>query len=202
VANCIPVDARLLAGYVRFATASTTRPTSASTENPQGVVEPLDVVVQQTSPTALAGVVDCLEDLLPDAVAYYCAVPIGTSPSWSGRSELVLATTRVFDPTLPTDPDRRRVCRYTPVRNCQPAVGSTIWGASGATATCSGVAPTPSRLMRNQDHPYDYVGVTTSLVNQNFLVIRAGDGVTAFDCPGDGPSAYANTNTWRHQPPN
>lgn len=70
-----------------------------------------------------------------------------------------------------------RVCRYTPVR------------AHTATG------------LKNQDHPLDYTTVTTSLVNQNFLLILGGDGTTAFDCPADDTATpRINGNTYHHQP--
>ncbi len=68
--------------------------------------------------------------------------------------------------------------------------------------------------MRNADHPLDYGGaqpfserpiakaVSSPLTNQNFLVIRAGDGAAAFDCPADdAATTLVDGNTWRHQPP-
>ena len=101
---------------------------------------------------------------------------------------------------------RFKICRYTPVSGCDPLVGAAIWGRSGAVATCVAPnpqtdPPTPSRLMANVDHPYDYVDVTGPLTNQNFLVIRAGDGSAAFSCPGDDATTpLVNGNTWRHEP--
>jgi hypothetical protein len=66
--------------------------------------------------------------------------------------------------------------------------------------------------MRNADHPLDYgapapdtskLGVVGALTNQNFLVIRAGFGGVAFECPGDDAGTpYVNGNTWHHQPAN
>jgi hypothetical protein len=56
-------------------------------------------------------------------------------------------------------------------------------------------------MMTNVDHPLDYLNLTESLINQNFLIIRAGDGTTPFDCPADdGGSPLINGNTWHHQP--
>ncbi len=56
-------------------------------------------------------------------------------------------------------------------------------------------------LNGNLDHPLDYLNVMGPLRNQNFLVIRAGDGSTAFECPGDDPATpLIDGNTWRHQP--
>jgi hypothetical protein len=99
-----------------------------------------------------------------------------------------------------------RVCRYTPARGCHPAVGSLIWGMPDATASCTEPnpqtdPPTPSRIMRNADHPLNYDQVAGALTNQNFLVIRAGNDADPFECPGDDTGTpYFNGNTWRHQP--
>jgi hypothetical protein len=55
--------------------------------------------------------------------------------------------------------------------------------------------------MANQDHPSTYAGVKEPLINQNFLVIRAGNGTAAFDCPADDTGTpLINGNTWHHQP--
>lgn len=208
--SCIGVDARLLAGYVRFATSvaptvppdavppATVAYDAAAAEAPPGDAVPVDVAM---------GSVACYEEA-PDAtgaVAYFCAVPVNDERKWSGRAAVAGRTDGslpLIDSRSDADAAKYQVCRYTPVRGCQPAVGSTIWGAPGATASCTGTAPTPQRRMRNADHPLDYLDVTESLVNQNFLVIRAGDGSTAYDCPpDDATTPYANTNTWHHQPP-
>ncbi|MBK9362618.1 MAG: hypothetical protein IPM99_16590 [Rubrivivax sp.] len=55
--------------------------------------------------------------------------------------------------------------------------------------------------MTNVEHPLNYLDLTESLINQNFLVIRAGDGATPFDCPADDAATpLINGNTWHHQP--
>ena len=202
--SCVDFSARLLSGYVRFATftAGGGAPAGIDSESPLGLWEPVAVEVEQTLPAAQAGTVACFGEMLLSTAAevYYCAVPVGVESAWSGQARLVLPDAQAFDAEDAVSPDRRRVCRYTPVRDCQPAVGSIVWGAPGSTLSCSGASPTPSRLMLNADHPIDYVGAKASLTNQNFLVIRAGDGTNAYECPPDGPSAYQNSNTWKHQP--
>lgn len=199
VESCTAVNARLLAGHVRFATVAA--PTAPDAEAPPGTAVPIDVSVTTATTT-----VPCYErlEIASAAVAYYCAVVVNDDGIWSGQSSVVgrpptdlpLAGSR-------SDPDdaKFQVCRYTPVRGCHPAVGSTIWGAPAATASCTGAPPTPGRTMRNVDHPRDYLGVTESMLNQNFLVIRAGDGTSAYDCPPDDTTTpFVNTNTWHHQP--
>ena len=74
--------------------------------------------------------------------------------------------------------DRYRVCRYTRL-----------------------VGDPPAPSTRNVDHPNTYTNVTTALLDQNFLVIRAGDGTDSFACPGDDTSTpLVNGQTWLHQP--
>jgi Tfp pilus assembly protein PilV len=188
---CFTARALLLSGHVRFATGPV-QPTGADAESPTGAALPVGVVVDRSFPAPLT--VPCFLRLQADAVAYFCAVPVtgvtGGPPRWAGRS-------RVTGLDLAADlgdarPDRQRVCRYTPYRDHR-AVGS-------------GTPP-----MRNADHPLDYGGnqpgepengVSTALTNQNFLVIRAGDGVRAFDCPADDPTTmHVDGMTWHHQPP-
>jgi Tfp pilus assembly protein PilV len=209
LASCTPLDARLLSGFVQFATTTPLSdtlppvplpPTATDAELPPGTAVPVDVEVA----TAVSGRVGCFEWPVAGSIAYACAVPVDDRRVWSGRSEVVgspVASLPLAASRADADAGKYRVCRYTPARYCHPAVGSLLWGAAGETASCTGALPTPSRAMRNADHPLDYVGVDTSLLNQNFLVIRAGDGATAFDCPADGSAPFANTNTWHHQPP-
>jgi Tfp pilus assembly protein PilV len=187
---CFTTRALLLSGHVRFATGPV-QPTGADAESPPSPALPVGVVVDRSFPSPLT--VSCLQRLHPDAVAYFCAVPVtgvaSGTPRWAGRS-------RVTGLDLAADlgdsrPDRLRVCRYTPYRDHRP-VGS-------------GTPP-----MRNADHPLDYGGkqpdepengVSTALTNQNFLVIRAGDGARAFDCPADVPTTpHVDGTTWHHQP--
>lgn len=178
IETCLPYQARLLAGFVSFATEAGVEPSGIESQNPPSLPEPLEVELVQIAPAAVAGTVQCYEETVLNSVAYYCAVPIDLDSSWSGQSRLVLPAAAAFDAGEPVSAARRRVCRYTPVREHLVA---------------------PSQI-RNEDHPLHYVAVAKSLVQQNFLVIRAGDGVTAYDCPPDGPATFRNTNTWRHQP--
>lgn len=178
--SCVPVTARLLSGFVRFATTATP-PTPADAElPPPSAAKSVQVSVEQILPTPPT-TIDCYEAVSSTYVTYFCAVPLtnDSNPRWSGRSVvsgLNLAAS-ISDPS----PDLYRVCRYTPYRD-QRAVGT-------------------SPPMTNAEHPLDYVAVTGALINQNFLVIRAGDGTDAFDCPADDTSTgFINGNTWHHQP--
>jgi Tfp pilus assembly protein PilV len=193
---CVTANARLLAGFVAFAT---TTATPEDAERPPSPSQPVGVQVTQTAP--VSSTVTCFTQQEPTYVAYYCAVPVDliTGNRWSGRAEVLTSPLAIS--VLDASAARLRVCRYTPVRGCHPAVGDAIWGETGATASCSGAAPTPKRKMTNADHPLDYFDLDESLINQNFLVIRAGDGTTPFDCPADdGGTPLINGNTWHHQP--
>ena len=198
-------NARLLQGFVVFATTATA-PGPSDAESPPTPASLVGVDVQQTVP--VTGTQSCYVYQETAYVEYWCAVRVDNLAGnmWTGRAEVL--TTAPLAPSAPpaSSPQNvaatsQRVCRYTPVRGCQPAVGDTIWGNPGATASCTGTAPTPSRLLLNQDHPSTYLNVAEPLINQNFLIIRAGDGTTPFDCPGDDTATpLINGNTWHHQP--
>lgn len=174
---CTDFSGRLLAGYVRFATANA-QPTTTDARIPTSTrIAGTRVEVTLTAPAQpVPGVpLACyLNEASSTFVAYYCALPIGAVPNpwWTGTSEvagLPLAST-LSDATAASF----RVCRYTAVRTQAdpPAVA-------------------------NRDHPYVYQEVQESLVDQNFLVIRAGNGTTAFTCPDD---TELTGRTMDHQP--
>lgn len=177
-ATCTAANARLLAGFIGFATDAT-QPTPAMAELPpsDAPLTLIDVSVDQTFPST--GTVSCFEEYASTKVmAYYCAVPVDSvyGNKWSGQSLLAVTplATSVADPAAAS----YRVCRYTPVR-AHPVVPA----------------------ISNEEHPLNYANVTNALVQQNFLVIRAGDGTSAFTCPADDPSTpFVNGNTWHHQP--
>ena len=181
--TCTAQNATLLAGFVRFALGGSTptvAPTGANAEFPTDLV-----------PTALISTLDLEVRTGPPSVThpcyvsavatstymrYACAVELPAPPatSWTGTSFLTglpLASS-IAAGASNTD---YRVCRYTPATSASAAVP-------------------------NIDHPFEYTNVSSSLQNQNFLVIRAGDGTTAFTCPGDGSSPLVNGNTLPHQP--
>lgn len=175
--TCTAFSARLLAGFIRFSVGGP--PDAEIPASPRDSL--VQVVVDQSFPESLAGsTVECYEDLLPIGYTpYYCAVPVATLTSWSGRSRLQGLDIAA---TLGEDDDGKvKVCRYTPFRNAHPTV--------------------PAQ-MRNDQHPLDYVKVEGALINQNFLVISAGDDDEPYDCPADDPDTPANGSTWRHQPAN
>ena len=195
---CTNADASLLHGFVRFATG-TAQPSEAMAEDPTDAPVTLQVGVDQIAPVTQS--VTCFQFLGSNYIEYFCAVPRLGLGYWSGQSKVlgIPLASSVAD----SNSSAFKVCRYTPVRSCQPAVGDTIWGTPGSTASCSGASPTPSRLMTNADHPQDYVDVQVPLIDQNFLVIRAGYGGISFSCPDDDAATpLVQGTTWYHQPPN
>jgi hypothetical protein len=174
----------LLSGYVQFATG--TVPDGRS-ESPSSAALALSVRVNQTT-SASGGflrTVNCYTGLSSNYVSYYCAIPAAaTSPFvWFGRSELygLLLSSALADTTA----SNFKVCRYTPERGVVNGVDKGDFPSTG-----------------NVGHPLDYAAAKAALINQNFLVISAGDGgATPYDCPADDTSTPdVNGNTWRHQP--
>lgn len=180
VTTCSAANLALVSGFVSF-DLGRRQPTAQDAEQPASP-SPNDVAVRAnwTSPTA-TGTVNCYNDRQSLYVAYYCAIPLYTGDLpfyWSGIIKLRedLPQFRVADNASDDHDDRYRVCRYTP-----------------ATSDSETVPPSA--------HPRTYTRVTTSLANQNFLVIRAGNGHDPFTCPGDDTSTdYVNGNTLVHQP--
>lgn len=190
-ASCVAVNARLVAGHIRFATGSSA-PTAVDAESPSGPVVPITVSVAQTHPATVPAP-ECFTEPVPAAPAtavamrYLCAV--GVAPpdlTWSGRVELAgLPWAASVGSSGAGD---YRVCRYTQM-GTNAAVGTDL-------------DPGPAvRLLRNADHPRVYALADVSYLSHNFLVIRAGDGTSAFACPPDDPATpFVNGNTFQHQP--
>lgn len=186
-AICVDYNARLLSGYVNFATGAS-QPTPAEAEIPpsnrlvNGAGATVSVTVTLTAP--VAGALGCYHLVAVNNVAYYCAIPV-SAPSlyWSGKANVNLPAGLDLADAIDDDhDDRYRVCRYT--------------------VAAARVLPHPAvPPLRNEDHPLNYSTVKGSLTNQNFLVIRAGDDHDPFTCPADdATSPYVNGNTWHHQP--
>ncbi len=173
--ECDPVNALLLTGFVRYALTAAA-PTGADAEAPPTPAVPAQVQVAQTVPAGLPAP-SCYSRLSAAYFTYYCAVEISNN-GWSGRATLVPDAQLVL--SAGNETDRRRVCRYTRL---------------------VGDPPVPSTA--NVDHPDTYTAVKEALLNQNYLVIRAGSGVVdslPFACPGDDAATpYVNGQTWLHQ---
>lgn len=174
--NCTDVNARLLAGFVRFSLGST-QPTPANAESPaDDGPNGIEVLVDQDAPLDTINL--CFEDDQGTYIDYYCAIHVTSdAPRWTGQSfvtGLPLASS-----IASTSASDYRVCRYTTQRS-------------------QAVVPTE---ITNAEHPYRYVDVDVGLQFQNFLVIRAGNGTVAFDCPTDDTGTpLVNGTTWHHQP--
>lgn len=181
----------LLSGYIRFATGN--GPTGMGpvgrSEIPDSSAISAIVQLNQLVPNSPVRTVNCYSRTYTDYVSYYCAVaptdPVSSPVSWSGQSLLTPTLALPISSAL-SDAARGnfKVCRYTPDRGVVNNVDL------GDVPTAGNVA-----------HPLNYVSVTTSLINQNFLVISAGDGTAVFSCPADDTSTpLVNGNTWQHQP--
>jgi len=194
VRNCVGGDvcftavSQPLTGFVRFSTFGNPVGTG---EVPPGAVPTglsLGVSLTLTAPSTTRIPVCFTRYVDTTALSYACLVPASTDnlplavAPWSGRSEVSGLTGQLV--AFPqTNSDKYRVCRYTAVRSNAVAVPADL---------------------RNEDHPKSYVGVTGPLTNQNFLVIKAGngDGSTgaAYDCPDSASTTTVSGRTWRHQP--
>lgn len=195
VSNCADnASALLLSGFVRFSTQPQ-QPTTANAESPASYALNLSIALTLASSGHPSPSHVCYANaptsqsmaLLSIEVPYYCIVFTNSNGAWSGRSTIVpLAFSEpgtqwlLADDAADARADRYRVCRYTPAT--------------------SDAQPVP-----NTAHPRNYVDVRIALLNQNFLVIRAGNGTTVFTCPTDGPIDPAagnliNSNTLLHQP--
>jgi Tfp pilus assembly protein PilV len=180
---CTNVNARLLSGFVRFALGTVTAPTGVEAEVPPSTAFLVGAAVDinEAGPGLNAYTQLCYVGLSgSSAVAYYCLIEFEpTRRFWSGRSGLYALPLPIATNIADASAGKYRVCRYTTERS-QAAVGPTL---------------------SNEQHPYEYANVRDILTGQNFLVINAGDGTTAFDCPDDNTATrLVNGRTWHHQP--
>jgi hypothetical protein len=187
--------AQPLSGFVRFATDAL-QPTAEVAENPSSTALNLAINVALGStghpmPDHSCYAAAPMSAATTDTVVpYYCAIFSNVARVWSGTSTVApLAFSEVGQVAWEIALDaadaaatRYRVCRYTPAT--------------------SDAQPVP-----NREHPRQYSNVTAlePLRDQNFLVIRAGNGTSAFTCPTDGAANPAtgdlvNSNTLVHQP--
>ncbi|MDO9096351.1 MAG: prepilin-type N-terminal cleavage/methylation domain-containing protein [Rubrivivax sp.] len=172
-AGCADVLGLLLSGYINFSVLGTSPSALPPSDSvPIGHIPSVEVTAT-TSPTPPSAP-ECYANVALVPVPYFCLVPTKTlSPrTWSGRSNLKLLDSTAADRI----PSVYKVCRYTPPPGPSPATFDD---------------PVPGN---NAAHPLNYVDVTTSLTNQNFLVILA-----AASCPSDSVAPYLG-NTYLHQP--
>ena len=193
ITNCGTQRFQLLSGYVRFALPADNaetplQPSPQDAEFPVDyLAEPLQVMLRKTAPSPAEDIA-CLSERsasLTPFIAYFCAVPPSADTfepaRWSGRA-MVTGSPALTDDPGEAGADRLRVCRYTPYTDDRTV---------------------ESGLIKNFEHPLDYFNVSGPLANQNFLVIRAGNGSVPFTCPPDDPAASSpsNTNTKAHPLP-
>lgn len=184
--TCTATNAALLSGFVTYAATGIPVGTPWSAEIP---LDPLptglaQVLVNTTVPTT--SVVTCYQQAFTGFIAYYCAIPLSatTTPNWSGRAVLDNTSLAFATSMTETSASKFRVCRFTP---------------DPSTDTPQTTGPVP--VLDNAAHPLDYAGVSTSLSNQNFLVIPAGTGSAAYACPIDDSSTpFIDGDTRAHQP--
>ena len=200
---------RVVQGYVVFSTAAA--PTPAQAENPTSdallkvlqvspATPPLAslIAINQTAPGSPPDPMCFYQQLgyppsyLPPikSVAYSCLIGIsalnGDNSRWSGS--LSLAFVGVAANNSEASDSLYRVCRYTRYLN-DDLVG-TIEGETNLA-------------FANADHPKLYASVSQNLVNQNFLIIKAGDGSVPYACPDDDSlTPLVNGRTWQHPPNN
>ena len=181
--TCTAANLQLLSGYVRFALTSS-QPQPADAESPPNIraAHPaVGVLVATRTPTVSTTFCYTESSASDSYVAYFCAVPVTSGVAiWSGQSLVTLNgytsgsggyfASSICDATV----GLFRVCRYT-------------------TARAQTTIP-------NAEHPFEYVSVAGSLINQNFLIIRAGNGSASYDCPNDDPATPVYGRTWHHQP--
>ncbi|MEX8493146.1 hypothetical protein [Sphaerotilus sp.] len=187
--NCRALSGLLLSGHIRFATDRDSL-SAADAEQPSSLAMGTNLRLTLTTTGHPSPAWECAQDgptgvppgiTTRTSIAYHCVVqPVppasGGTPRWSGRLDLVPQDWLLVSATG-GNTGRFRVCRYSADHDGNGRID-------------------------NIEHPASYSVVTTTLGNQNFLVIRA-----AARCPLDaGPfSAFATGNpvddsTLAHQP--
>lgn len=178
---CTTVQGWLLSGYINFATGNL--PSPAEADNPTDGVptgRTIGIQVNTTTTPAPSTSVQCFAQasLVNPTVPYYCFIPTNVSPAiWSGQSLVTIDGQTIANPPFSSshasgrNASKFKVCRYTSQASHTPTGG-------------------------NQAHPLTYTNVNSSLINQNFLVISAGDGSNPFTCP----TPLSSGTTFPHQP--
>ncbi|MET0348275.1 MAG: hypothetical protein ABW067_00690 [Rhizobacter sp.] len=172
--GCEPFQGRWLSGHVRFSNRRPPDPrTSGDPPRPFEMALALETPAEPATCRVDTPVdpVDAASSSAPERFARYtCVVPLPAhGAGWSGRLDLVPRGWHVGEHR-----DHHRVCRY-----------SADLDGSGA-------------IDDNAEHPAEYRHVTTSLLQQNFLVVRGDQ-----PCPTGAPHAVHNgdlADTVQHQP--
>ncbi len=191
---CVATDRWLLAGRVAFATGA--EPTQAEAENPVDPVVSLTMSVFRNRagyfPRRTADEPCFTEVVGANRLDYYCAMQTAANdpaafdqPVWYGRVRFsgIPLSSSLADATA----TNYKVCRYTPDE--RQFVAASEVTAAGETFE-----------RYNARNPYSFLRVKGPLLSKNFLVISAGDGTTAFNCPDERSTTIIESNTWPHQP--
>lgn len=185
--TCVSTNRWLLSGIVAFATGAA--PSASEAEVPSDPVVALSISVTMAEPTTPASVSCPIETVGLTRLAYYCAVPttplvVSGQRVWSGQVAFggLTKASSVTDATA----SRYRICRYTPDERQIAALAS--------------IPASESLAFYNSRHPYTFWRVNGPQQNKNFLVISAGDGTGAFECPDENPLTLIESNTWPHDP--
>lgn len=201
---CTPANRQLVAGSIGFALPSSGGPTAADAEVPSSMM-PADMTVGMGVDYVLPtprGRAACftLNSVDRRRVSYYCAVPLNAFGEWRGtvdpeiqiagepaRSEDFYPSATVeYSDAGPTDASaaRYRVCRYTPVNRNRRILLAGY---------------TPAELLaHNTLHPWQYYFAKGPYTDRNFLIIKAGDGSTPYQCPTEVESTAIQSNTFHH----
>jgi hypothetical protein len=205
--TCTVQNRQLVSGGIGFALAATAPgPAASDAELPVSVMPTAMTVAMQVryvlpSP---AGTEACFTSESSDRrrVSYYCAVPVTGLLQWRGTVDPLItvssADARSADTYPSTSPlpassaagptdataTRYRVCRYTPVN-----VNRRVLPGGYTEAEL---------LAHNNQHPWQYFFAKGPYTDRNFLVIRAGDGSTVFQCPTEDTSTAIQSNTFHH----
>jgi Tfp pilus assembly protein PilX len=211
--TCTPGSAWLVSGSIGFGTLATNdTELLAAAELPSNPIPSelvpgvpttgLSLSVRYGTAPSYASSVGCFLSEVPLAplprLQYYCAIPVsGATAGWRGNlvfgsSLLASATDPV--PTgpaaSPTDPlpttataTLYRICRYTP---------EPFNYALSPVATASEL---PAFNARN---PWRYFLARQSYTDRNFLVIKAGDGSTVYQCPSEDIGTPIQSGTRHH----
>lgn len=166
--SCGTTPYQLISGLIRFDTVSA--PTPSSVLDPTtSLVNPLSIraQVQQSAPLALAGNVACFHDFASNYVEFFC--PVQVEPiTLANPQGLRWSGTLRIDPTTMTS----------------PAISGSVGDSNNG-----------NRKVCRYRAAATYASVTVPLADQNLLVIRAGNGASAYGCP-----TSATGPTWPHQP--
>lgn len=192
--TCTATNRWLLSGRVAFATGAA--PTAAEAENPGDPAIALTMRVDRNRTGYFpSSAVDepCFTELVDTTrLDYYCAMPTSLlDPGavgqrvWYGRVRFggISLSTSLADATA----TNYKVCRYTPDER-------QFIAASEVTAA----GETFDRY--NGRNPYSFLRVNGPQLSKNFLVISAGDGTSAFNCPDERSTTIIESNTWPHEP--